>query len=65
MPREIRTKEEFQALQESASEIRVSKQGDSAKLKLRTDKALYTFKTSTEEADTLVKGVKIPVVEFD
>ena len=49
---------------ESASEIRVSRSGDRAKVKLRTEKALYTFKTTSEEADALIKGTKTPVVEF-
>jgi hypothetical protein len=42
----------------------VSKTGDSAKVKMRTRKALYTFKTTSEEADSMVKGAKVPVQEF-
>jgi hypothetical protein len=64
VPRELRTKEEFQKLLESAVEVRVSRHGDEAKVKLRTPAALYTFKTTSEEADSLVKGTKAPVVEF-
>ena len=33
-------------------------------MKLRTKDALYTFKTTSEDADALVKGVKKPVLEF-
>jgi len=45
MPREIRSKEEFQKLLSSATEVRVVKDGESAKVKLRTRDRLYTFVT--------------------
>jgi hypothetical protein len=64
MPKELKSKDEFQKLLGSATEVRVHRDGEQAKLKLRTREALYTFKTSSEEADTLVKGIKTPVVEF-
>ena len=64
MPKEISSKEEFQKLAEDATEIRVARSGDQAKVKLRTSGALYTFKTTSEEADALIKGTKTPVVEF-
>ncbi len=64
MPREIRNKEQFEKLVESATEVRVVHNGDDAKVKLRTKSALYTLKTTTEEADLLVKGTKAPVVEI-
>ncbi len=64
MPREIANKDEFQRLLESASEVRVSRRGDKAKLKLRTSEALFTFKTTGAEADALIKGIKTPVVEY-
>ena len=63
MPKELSSKAEFEKLLGSATEIRVSRRGDDAKIKLRTKSALYTFKTSGEEADAMVKGIKIPVVE--
>ena len=64
MPKELKSKEEFEKLFDSASEVRVSRKGDQAKVKLRTRDGLYTFKTTTEEADSMVKGVKTPVVEY-
>ena len=64
MPQELKSKEEFEKLLESATEIRVARSGDQAKVKLRTAKALYTFKTTSEDADSLIKGTKTPVVEF-
>jgi len=64
VPRELKSKEEFQKLLQSATEVRVSRKGDTAKVKVRTKDALYTFKTSGTEADALVKGLKTPVTEY-
>ncbi len=64
MPREVRSKEEFEKLLDQATEVRVSRHGEEAKVKVRTDEALFTFKTTSAEADALIKGTKAPVVEF-
>ena len=64
MPREVTSKEDFEKMMEGATEIRVSRHGDSAKVKLRTKEGLFTLKTTTEEADAMVKGAKVPVLEF-
>ena len=64
MPREILSKEEFQKLLPSATEIRVVKNGDSTKIKLRTGNRLYTYKTTEGEVEVLTKGTKAPVVEY-
>jgi len=64
MPREITSKDEFQTLLETAVEVRVKKEGEVAKLKLRTPELLYTFKTTSDEADSLTKGAKVDVVEY-
>ena len=64
MPREVKTREEFDKLLERATEIRVLKGDDSAKVKLRTKEALYTFKMTAEDADALAKATKTPVVEL-
>lgn len=64
MPREIKDKEEFTKLLDRASEIRIVRSGDDAKVKLRTYDALYTFKTTSEEADALTKGLKTPIQEI-
>ncbi len=65
MPLEIRSKEEAENLIEKATEIRVVKgKGDSVKLKFRTPKALYTFKTTADEADAMTKGLKTPIIDF-
>jgi hypothetical protein len=64
MPKEIRSKEEFQKLLPSATEIRVVKSGEDAKVKIRTKNQLYTYKTTEAEVESLTKGTKTPVVEF-
>ena len=64
MPKELKSKEEFEKLLKSATEVRVSRDGEEAKIKLRTREALYTFKTTGAEADSLVKGLKTPLVEY-
>ncbi len=64
MPKEIKDKDQFEKMLETATEVRVSRNGDVAKVKLRTKDALYTFRTTSEEADSMIKGLKAPVVEF-
>jgi len=64
MPKEIRSREEFEKLLPSATEIRVVRKGEDAKIKLRTKDVLYTFQTKESEVDALTKGTKTPVVEF-
>jgi hypothetical protein len=65
MPLEIRSKEEADKLIEVATEVRVVKgKGDSVKLKMRTPKALYTFKTTEAIASGMTKGLKTPIIDF-
>jgi len=64
MPKEIKDKAQFEKLLESAEELRVSRDGDDAKLKIKTREALYTFKTTGAEADAIIKGTKAAVTEF-
>jgi len=64
VPRELRSKDEFEKLLESATEVRVTRRGDEAKVKLRTKSGLVTFKTTSADADVLLKGTKASVVEF-
>ena len=64
MPRQVFTAEEFMKLAEKASECRVVVRADKAKLKLRTPKMLYVYVTSPEEAEKLIKDLKVTVVEL-
>jgi len=64
MPHQLASKDQAKALLKDALEVRVVRKDDSSKLKLRTKKGLYTFKATEDEIDSLVKGIKTPVVEF-
>ncbi len=66
MPKEIHNAEQFQDLIPKAVQLRVVRNGDSVKLKIRTLDYLYTFKTTQDEADVLIKGAKdLEVVEIN
>jgi hypothetical protein len=65
MPLQIRSKEQVEKLLEKATEVRVVKgDGEHVKVKLRTSTALYTYVTTADEADSLTKGLKIPIIDF-
>jgi hypothetical protein len=65
MPKEIKSSDQFQKLMSKASEIRVVRNEDTVKLKLRTPELLYTYKTSSSEADDILKAAKdLEVVEL-
>jgi hypothetical protein len=64
MPHELTSKDQFNELLKDAVEVRVVRDEDAAKVKIRTKRGLYTFKTTGEEADLLLKGIKVPVVKF-
>jgi hypothetical protein len=64
MPAELKSKEDISKLFDDAIEIRVVRRGDAAKVKVRTKEALYTFKTTTDEADAMTKGLKAEVFEY-
>jgi len=64
MPKQIFSAEDFKIHLEKAVECRVFRMDDKVKLKLRTPKMLYVFITSKEEADKLLKGIKVEVKEI-
>jgi hypothetical protein len=64
MPHELTSKEQFNELLKDAVEVRVVRDEETAKVKIRTKRGLYTFKTTGEEADQLLKGTKVPVVKI-
>lgn len=64
MPKEIFDSEEFLALAENAEECRVKKKDNVMKLKLRTNRYLYTIKLETEEGENLLSKINCPVNEF-
>lgn len=65
MPKELRTSEQFQKLIPKALELRVVREKESVKLKLRTSDYLYTFRTNEDEADDIIKAAKdLEVIEI-
>ncbi len=64
MPKEIKKKEELTKLLAAATEVRVVRRGEDAKIKLRAKDALYTFKTRSTDVDALLKGTKLHLVEL-
>lgn len=66
MPEELKSIEEFMTTLDLASICYVKrlKKSDTVKLKLRTKKRLYTFKTTPNEANKIVQSLNIPVEEI-
>ena len=66
MPEELKSIEEFMTTLDLASVCYVKrlKKSDTVKLKLRTKKRLYTFKTTPKEANKIVQSLNIPVEEL-
>jgi hypothetical protein len=63
MPVEIADTEKFVQVSERASVCRVKRLQDTVKLKLRTQKTLYTIKVDTKTAEELIKQIKCEIVE--
>ena len=64
MPKEIYDEEEFLALSEKSFHCRVKRLRDVVKMKLRTKKILYTFKTDPMTAERLLKTINCDVIEI-
>jgi hypothetical protein len=65
MPREIHSLEQFEEIIPKATECRVVRAPDLVKLKLRTLDYLYTYRTTEEEADKLLKSMKdLEIIEI-
>jgi len=64
MPRELFDEEKFLELAENAIHCRVKTSKDVVKLKLRTKKILYTYKTDPMSAERLLKNIQCDVIEL-
>ncbi|MFX0073603.1 MAG: hypothetical protein ACFFAO_21200 [Candidatus Hermodarchaeota archaeon] len=64
MPREIFDEEKFLKLSEFSVHCRVKRIKDTVKLKLRTKKMLYTYKTDPPSAERLLKQISCDVIEL-
>lgn len=64
MPREIFDEEQFIDLSERSFHCRVKRLRDEVKLKLRTKKVLYTYKTTPQRAEALLRQISCEVIEL-
>ncbi|MEM3014138.1 MAG: 50S ribosomal protein L38e [Candidatus Bathyarchaeia archaeon] len=64
MPSEIFDIDEFVRLSEKAEHCLVKRKKDTAKLKLRTSKMLYTLKVDIKKADEVIKKLKCETREI-
>ena len=64
LPSEIFDEEKFLELAEFAVHCRVKRIKDVVKLKLRTKKRLYTYKTDPITADRLVRNLSCDIIEL-
>jgi len=64
LPKEIFDEEKFLELAEFAVHCRVKRIKDTVKLKLRTKKYLYTYKTNPMVADRILKSVSCDIIEL-
>jgi len=65
MPKEITDEDKFLKIAKSIANLcRIKKSDDCVKLKLRTPKHLYTFKTTPAKAEELLSQVEIEQVEL-
>jgi large subunit ribosomal protein L38e len=64
MPKEIYDAEEFIALAEDATKCIVKKNDDKTKLKLRTNRYLYTIVLDSDEASTILSKIQCPTEEI-
>jgi hypothetical protein len=65
MPVEIFDEKEFLEIAKSRADLcRIKKSKDTVKLKLRTPKHLFTFKTTPANAEELLKQIEIEQIEL-
>jgi hypothetical protein len=64
LPRQIRDAEQFQKLVPKAQECRVTRSSSGVKIKLRTPEYLYTYLTNSDEAEDLLKSLKVEIMEY-
>jgi len=64
VPREIYNEEKFIEISEYAIHCRVKRLKDKVKLKLRTKKILYTYKTDPATAERLLRNISCDIIEL-
>jgi large subunit ribosomal protein L38e len=64
VPREILNESEFLEISEYAIHCRVKRLKEYVKLKLRTKKTLYTYKTDPTTAERLLRNITCDIIEL-
>ncbi|MFX1328640.1 MAG: hypothetical protein ACFE91_10965 [Promethearchaeota archaeon] len=64
MPKEIFDENKFIELSEYAIHCRVKRLKDIVKLKLRTKKTLFTYKTDPVTAERLLRNISCDIIEL-
>jgi hypothetical protein len=64
MPREIFDESKFLELSDYAIHCRVKRLKEVVKLKLRTKKILYTYKTDPASAERLLRNISCDIIEL-
>ena len=64
MPREIIDENQFLEISEYAIHCRVKRLKEVVKLKLRTKKILYTYKTDPASAERLLRNISCDIIEL-
>ena len=64
MPREIVDEGKFLEISEFAIHCRVKRLKEIVKLKLRTKKILYTYKTDPVSAERLLRNISCDIIEL-
>ena len=64
MPKEIFNSDQFIELSKIAIHCRVKRRKEDVKLKLRTKKHLYTFKTDFKTAEDLLNKIDCSIIEL-
>ena len=65
MPEEIFDEAKFLEIAKTrALECRIKKSGDIVKLKLRTSSKLFTYKTDSATAESLLKQIEVEQIEM-
>jgi large subunit ribosomal protein L38e len=64
LPKEIFDEEKFLELSEYAVHCRVKRIKDIVKLKLRTKRQLYTYKTDPTSAERLLRNIGCEIIEI-
>jgi len=64
MPSEIKSKDEFLKILPLAYECRIKQHKDYVKIKLRTKRRLYTFKTTHETLNELLPLIKCQIINL-